>query len=107
LVRKIKGEAFTTRLEITRNLLLHLIDIDLRGLDSGFVERHQEIPPAEPSDRGGLPLRDQPLVIPLDGRRNSHILGKLLGRAPQRRERIIRHLNGYRGHFILLSVPSS
>src|SRR5271157_6651808 len=82
-VRKIRGEEFTTRLEITFNVLLYLLDVDLAGFNPGMVQRHQEVSAAQAGDRGGLPLGDQSLVIPLDGCGDSHVPGKLLRRAPQ------------------------
>ena len=53
-VRKISGEAFTTRLEITLDVLLHLFDVDLTGLDLGVVQRHQKVPTAKAGYGGGL-----------------------------------------------------
>src|SRR5208337_847080 len=50
-VRKIRGEEFTTRLEITFNVLLHLLNVDLAGFNLGMVQRHQEVSAAQAGDR--------------------------------------------------------
>ena len=92
MARKIKGEAFTTRLEITLDLLLQLIRVDLDDVHLGSAQFLDELATAQTGDLGPSTLGDESPRIPEDRRGPAHLARKPIGRPSQFRDHLLREL---------------
>src|SRR5947209_19945030 len=97
-VRKISGEAFTTRLEITLDLAFQLLRVYLERVDLGSAEGLEELPTSQPRDLRSGPLRDPAAGIPEEGRGKPQLPREFLGRAAQAGEGFFGDFDRHRAH---------
>src|SRR5919206_547605 len=93
-----RGEALRTGGLLTRDFPSELVEIDVESVHLLAGERHQEIRPVEAGDRRSSLLRDQPLGIPADRRRQPNIFLYLGRRATEGFVYLVGKLDGQGRH---------
>src|SRR5271157_2722508 len=104
--RWISSDALTTRIDRLFFLCLELLDACLDRAHVGLTKCIDELDPRQARDFGTLALRDQPLVVPEDRRRETKPAGELLVRSRDRKDGTLRDIDRDCLHFLIPPVQN-